>query len=332
MSCEITIIVAIRNEEQYIDRCLDSLINQNFPKEKYRIAVVDGQSTDRSLEIVEGYKKTNTDLIDIYINEKKWQASGRNIVIRMSGTELIAYVDGHCIIHPDWLKNLYMCLTEIFDNDVAGVGSILNSPDDESSFGKAIDCVFSSMLGGIGSSYKPSNSRMEVNTAPFMLYKSKALKEVGLYDEDMKYGEDFSLNYKLRNAGYNLFVEPKAIVYYYKRRNLIDFVKQMYNYGYTKATIFKKYKSSLGLIHLVPVFSLIFLTMVIFINIYINYYMPVLFIISLYFIIIAINSLSNSISKKSLYLALWMPAIYICEHFAYSVGFIAGLSRNGWEK
>lgn len=332
MQEKITIVVAIRNEAQYIGRCLDSLINQNFPKEKYRIAVADGQSIDGSLEIVKGYKKRNPDLIDIHINKNEWQASGRNIVIKNYDTDLVAYVDGHCMTHPDWLKNLYISLTEICDDDVAGIGSILKSPNDESAFGKAVDCVFSSALGGMGTSYKPSNRRMKVNTAPFMLYKSKALKEVGLYDEDMKYGEDFSLNYKLRNAGYNLFVEPKAIVYYYKRKNIKTFIKQMYNYGYTKSITFKKYKSSLSLIHFIPSFSLIFLMLIILINIYTYNYVLFFFVISLYVITIVFNSIFYSLSKNSLDLVFLMPIIYICEHLAYGVGFIVGLSRNGWQR
>ncbi len=51
----VSVIIPCRNEEKYIGRCLDSLINQTFPKEKMEILVVDGMSGDKTREIVRKY-------------------------------------------------------------------------------------------------------------------------------------------------------------------------------------------------------------------------------------------------------------------------------------
>ena len=56
---KISIIIPCRNEEKYIERCLDSVIRNNYPKECIEVFVIDGQSTDATREIINRYTKTN---------------------------------------------------------------------------------------------------------------------------------------------------------------------------------------------------------------------------------------------------------------------------------
>src|SRR2546428_8030917 len=75
----VSIVMAIRNEEAYIRKCLDSLINQNFVHSKYEIIVVDGMSDDKTPEIVAECRTRFPDLIKTLDNQKKIQAAGRNL-------------------------------------------------------------------------------------------------------------------------------------------------------------------------------------------------------------------------------------------------------------
>ncbi len=47
----VSVIVVTRNEEKNISRCLESLIAQDYPKDRYELIVVDGASTDRTQRI-----------------------------------------------------------------------------------------------------------------------------------------------------------------------------------------------------------------------------------------------------------------------------------------
>lgn len=332
MKGKILVIIAIKNEEKHIGACLQSILSQNFPKDSFRVIVVDGISNDKSLDIVKLYQKNYPGMIKIYRNLWEWQSVGRNIaILNEKGYDLIAYIDGHCVAHPCWLNNLYLGLQKIDGTNVAGIGSVLACPRDEFPFGKAVDRVFSSIIGGLGSSYRPSRERKIVTSAPFMLYKREALEKVHLYDEDMKYGEDFSLNYKLRNVGYSLFVEPNAIIYYYKRNNLYKFLIQMYNYGITKAIINKKYKSSLKPIHIVPSIALTLSILVLILSIYLEPFRLLSYvIICIYIFLVALNSLFITFKERNFYFALYLPLLYMTEHLAYSFGFIAGIFKKRW--
>ena len=52
---KVTIIIPCRNEKKFIGKCLDSLIAQDYPKDKLEILIIDGISTDKTREIVEAY-------------------------------------------------------------------------------------------------------------------------------------------------------------------------------------------------------------------------------------------------------------------------------------
>lgn len=329
----ISVIVAVKNEEKYIEKCLLSLINQDFPRNSYQIIVVDGISTDRTVDIVNKYQLIYGDFIRQYNNPKEWQAAGRNLAIQKAkSSDLVAYIDGHCIADKDWLKGLYDVLLNS-DKNVAGVGSVISSPPDESNFGKAIDRVFSTVLGAAGTSYIGKNRAMSVETVPFVLYRRKALLAVGLYDEDMRYGEDYSLNYKLRRAGYQLLVNPDSRVYYYKRKDLTSFYNQMYNYGVTKAVIRNKYPTSLKIIHYLPSLSLVVIVLVGLLGIifYEAIYLFVL-IIAAYLCLICAISIQFAIREKKWGYIVSIPTVYVVEHMGYGIGFIAGFRKQGWTK
>ena len=59
---EVSIVIPCRNEEKFIRKCLNSIIEQDYPKENFEVLVVDGASEDRTREIIENCKLK----IDLY--------------------------------------------------------------------------------------------------------------------------------------------------------------------------------------------------------------------------------------------------------------------------
>lgn len=62
----VSVVVPVRNEEGYIEECLSSLVNQDYPQDSYEILVVDGRSEDRTRNMVRELMQThkNIRLID----------------------------------------------------------------------------------------------------------------------------------------------------------------------------------------------------------------------------------------------------------------------------
>ena len=328
----LSVIVAVKNEEKCIKKCIESLLTQSFPQKDYQIIIVDGGSTDSTIRIVEEIIQKYPGRIHLLYNPKQWQSAGRNIGINLGpNSELIAYIDGHCIADSNWLESLYESYLESDSENLGGIGSIHYSPADETPLGKSIEQLFQSKLGGMGSSYMPAKQKQTVLTAPYVLYNRKALDTVGYYDEEMKIGEDFTLNYKLNKNNYKLFIEPKAIVYYYKKQSFKDFFKQMYNYGIAKAIIGKKYPKALRITHYLP--SILFFLFLLFIlsGLFIPSIQLITLILMLAYVsTILLYSLKISVQKKAGYFLLFMPVLYFIQHIAFSIGFYSGLLKKGW--
>ena len=97
----LSIVIPVRNEEKFIQRTLESLVNQDFPRGRYELIVVDGRSTDLTVPIVQKFIADHPDVnIRLVDNPGILSSRARNIGIRMSKGQLIGVIDGHVYI-PD---------------------------------------------------------------------------------------------------------------------------------------------------------------------------------------------------------------------------------------
>ena len=65
---KVSIILPARNEEKYLSKCLDSLIEQDY--QNYEIVVIDDSSEDNTGKIIEEYAKKNSKIIHVSANSK----------------------------------------------------------------------------------------------------------------------------------------------------------------------------------------------------------------------------------------------------------------------
>ena len=106
----VSIIVAARNEEKNINQFISSLINQNYPKEKFEIIIANDKSSDNTYQILDLLKNKISSLKVINIQNtpnnwgsKKWAL---NLAINESKYDIILQTDADCIVDSEWIKNM----------------------------------------------------------------------------------------------------------------------------------------------------------------------------------------------------------------------------------
>ena len=110
-SITFSIIIPARNEALNIANCLQSIINQNYPKELFEVIVINDHSTDNTSEIVQQFQHqfSNIKLIELQhvlqgrvINAYKKRAI-ENAIQQATGKWIIT-TDADCFVQPNWLK------------------------------------------------------------------------------------------------------------------------------------------------------------------------------------------------------------------------------------
>lgn len=106
----VSVIIAARDEEQNIGRCLEALSKIEYPSDRLEIIVIDDQSADRTGEITEDWKKRIVTLISMKTNGTMHNLHGKaNAVaqaIEQSHGEIILTTDADCVVQPSWVKNI----------------------------------------------------------------------------------------------------------------------------------------------------------------------------------------------------------------------------------
>lgn len=108
----ITIIVPIYNVEQYLEICINSIVNQTY--KKLEIILVDDGSTDSSSEICDKWAKKDSRIIAIH-KSNGGGGQARNVALCQANGEYIAFVDSDDYIAPNMYEMLLNYMTEEVD-------------------------------------------------------------------------------------------------------------------------------------------------------------------------------------------------------------------------
>lgn len=116
MNKKISVIVIAYNEEENIQNCIDSILNQTL--KKFNLIIIDDGSTDKTFSII---KKFNDPRVRCIKNKiRKGYSISRNIGIINSNSDYIFFTDADCIVNKNWLREGL----KNFKGNTVGVGGI----------------------------------------------------------------------------------------------------------------------------------------------------------------------------------------------------------------
>ena len=103
----VSILVAARDEERTISDCLQSLVQQQYPSDRYEIVVVNDRSTDNTPTIVEQYQSKFEIIKCVNVNSNSSGLTGKqnaiNEGLRICSGEIILNIDADCVAGPLWI-------------------------------------------------------------------------------------------------------------------------------------------------------------------------------------------------------------------------------------
>ena len=133
MDSMVSIVIPTKNNGDIVEKCLRSIQNLDYPKDKIEVIIVDGNSTDNTVEIAKKYG------CKVIFEDKGTISYARDIGVKHAKGEFIAFTDADCVVDRNWIKELM----KHFDEDVAAVGGPNITPEDDTEFAKCIGIVLS---------------------------------------------------------------------------------------------------------------------------------------------------------------------------------------------
>jgi glycosyltransferase involved in cell wall biosynthesis len=317
----VSVIMPVHNEVQFLPRCLDSLLANDYPGELVEVLVADGMSTDRSREILADYAR-RFPCIRVFDNPGRTAPAGLNLAIRQARGDIIVRVDAHTVFAPDYLRQCVHLLRTTVASNVGGPQRSAGC-DYES---HAIAIATTSRFAAGDAKFRFSNEQAWVETVYLGAWWKQTLLELGGFDEDWVVNQDFELNHRLRLAGGKILLSPTVKCQYFVRPSLFALAKQYFRYGLWKVKTIKAYPESLRWRQLIaPAFAAALLALLL-VSEWTG--LPALFLALFYS---SANLLASAACAKKhgwRYLPM-LPLCFATLHLAWGAGFWAGLFKFG---
>ncbi len=232
LSPSVSIVVPVFNGEKTIDLCISSLKSLDYPEDAYEVIIVDGGSTDGTLDILKSHSSwTHIRLLN---SIKQGGPSGaRNKGIESVNRDVIAFTDADCIVTKTWLRNL---VRPFQDPEVGGVaGEVV--PFEPKSIAERYVAELDAQQDTLNHPFLPYSQTANV------AYRAQVFKQIGGFDENLVAAEDADIAWRMQQqTTYKLVAAPDAVVMHQHRATLKGLVKQEVWHGYGAAQIEEKYR------------------------------------------------------------------------------------------
>jgi len=221
----VSVVIAVRNEENKMDTLLETLKNQDFPPSRFEIIFIDDHSVDGTQNQIAEWLEANPG-----INAKCVQSVGKGKKsaltegIQAARGEFILTTDADCVLPMNWISSMALS----FKNDTTLVIGLVRILSGKSLFSEMQAIEFSSLIGS-GIALQMINLPVMCNGAS-LAFRKKSFEDVNGYEGNLHIpsGDDEFLMRKLKDRfpGTIQSVQFASVVTTRPQPSLNDFINQ----------------------------------------------------------------------------------------------------------
>ncbi|MCI4352449.1 MAG: glycosyltransferase [Thermoplasmata archaeon] len=220
----VSIVITVRNEAPHLPELLDSLLRQAPP---FEIVLVDARSHDGTPALAKEYARRHPDRVRVFERSGS-RGIGRNEGARRARAPWLAFIDGDCSAHSDWLAQLRSGLA---DSPVAAGRTIVVGPPAYANLERV-----ELYQGGNDVTFPSCN----------LGYRRSLFLQLGGFDPRFITAEDIDLNLRAVQVGARIQYVPGAVVYHRTRPTWFRFLYQAFWNGYGRKQLTEKHGTLWG--------------------------------------------------------------------------------------
>lgn len=324
-------VLPVLNEQDHIESCLRSLINQSLPPKEHTIFVLDGGSSDATKDIIQNVSNELDPIqhptIHLLDNPGRFVPHARNLALERlpkSITHVLEF-NGHIEVENDHLVRLQEAWNrlEIQHGNLAGLGCrVIGKDGAKRTVESIIDATLNSPLGGGTGQFAIFQEEGQTNVPAFALHLRSALEDVGGWDESFLTSQDSDLSMRLIKAGYVLFRTPSAVAKMGRRTSFKSWFLMSHRYGFWRTKVLLKHPRRLVMREFLPFFGLLATSVMLLLNPMVS-----LVLIGAYATVLLVSGSLHA--KNGLSHVLGVPFCLLILHTGFTIGLFDGLLRKG---
>ena len=233
----VSYVMPIFNEYNYVEAAVSSVLAQEYDG-PVEIILALAPSSDGTDEVV-ARLATADDRIRVVLNPKRHIPVGVNLGIAEARYPVVIRIDAHTELPEGYTAR---GVAELERSGAANLGGIMSAVG-KSGFQSAVAKAYNSALGLGGASYHEHAAEPGPAESAYLgIMRRDAIRSIGGFDESVLRGEDWEMNFRLREAGHVVWLDPRLKVRYWPRDNWRNLAKQFYSTGVWRAEIIRRHK------------------------------------------------------------------------------------------
>ena len=224
MSVDISIVIPTYNRNDGLRKCLDSLFDLDYPKDRFEIIVVDDGAEGGAKKVFDELKINHSNL-RYFTQGHKGPAAARNLGAKASVGEIVGFIDDDCAVYSDWAR--LMVESHRTNPQIITVGGLTSTSSQRTA-------VLASQFLSTCSIETYINARQEVIFFPTCNVSFKKwIFDKHKFNETFPLpgGEDLEFFWRLFKAGFRFIWDKNIKVVHYRDDSTASFIKQAYIYG-----------------------------------------------------------------------------------------------------
>src|SRR4051794_13808836 len=247
----VSLVLTVLNEERHLHAAIAAVLGQDYPA-PIEVVMALGPSRDRTDDVAAALVESDP-RVSAIANPSGRTPQGLNRAIEKTHYPVIARVDGHSELPPDYLRIAVETLLRTGADNVGG----LMWAEGQTPFEQAVARAMTSKLGVGNAPFHVGGEEGPADTVYLGVFRRTALDRVGGYDEDFVRAQDWEMNYRIRSTGGTVYFSPKLSVSYRPRSSLTALAQQYFHYGRWRRQVMRAHPGSINLRYLAPPLALL---------------------------------------------------------------------------
>lgn len=198
--------------------------------------------------------------------------------------------------------------------------------DGNTIFRKVVSITTSTPFGVGNSKFHYAKAEEEVDSVYMGAWRKEVFHRIGLFDEELVRNQDDEFNYRLKETGGKIILNPEIKSLYTPRGTPLSLWKQYFQYGYWKVRVLQKHPRQMSLRQFAPP-ALMFALIASLLLLFFPTYRLVSTLVPLAYLLANLTATIWTSKKNGWRYLAHLPPVFAILHFSYGLGFIFGLFK-----